>query len=155
MAVRPIRRLAVPSGPSLHDRLGAQALHQVYWRRDLDRVEREHPELVVERQGNILAAVASGDAKLAYAFTSEIAFVEYFAPMLEQLLPRIRRALAADTTRFRLSHNPSRPIVEPVLKRAWFTPTRRWIEFATERRALSPPAAPRGIKFREAAPADA
>ena len=155
MAVRPIRRLAPPSGPSLHDRLAAEALHCVYSRRDLDRIEREHPDLVVERHGNVIAAIPAGETKLAYAFTSDIAFVEHFPPMLDQLVPRIRRALAADTVRYRLSHNPSRPIVEPVLKKAWFTPKRRWIEFSIDRRAVAVPAAPRSVKFREATAADA
>src|SRR5581483_8617222 len=137
-------------------RLSSEVLSCVYWRRDLDRVEREHPDLVVEREGNLMAAIPSGDAKLAYAFTSEAAFTEHFPPMLEQLVPRIRRAFAAETVRLRLTHNPARPIVEPVLKRAWFTPKRRWLEFAIERRTLpASGAVPRTMKIREAAPADA
>ncbi len=155
MPVRSIRRLAAQAAPSLHDRLASETLSCVYWRRDLDRVERNHPELVVERAGNVIAAIPSVGAKLAYAFISEAAFIEHFPPMLDQLVPRIRRGVAADTVRFRLAHNPARPIVEPVLKRAWFTPERRWIEFAMDRRAISPTAAPRGVKFRDATPADA
>ena len=155
MAVQRQQRIAPRAGPSLYDQLSSEALHHVYWRHELDRIERDHPELIVHREGNIIAAQQPGEAKLVYAYASEAAFVEHFPPMLEQLLPRLRRVLASDTVRFRLSHNPARPVVEPVLKKLWFTPSRRWLEFAIDRVPKPTAATARGIRFRDATEKDA
>ena len=157
MAVRQIRRIAPAAGPALHDRIGAQALHARYFRSDSERTEREHPELVIARGDNILSAVEGGAAKLIYAFESDRAFREHFEPMFEELLPKLRRALRADTVRFRLSHSPSRPVVEPVLKKLWFAPARDWLQFDLEREAGRTLRAARvaGVRFREGSVADA
>ena len=150
MAVRALRRLSAPSGISLYDEMTRQALHAVYFRRDVDRLEREHPDLILRDGANILLAQPAGVAKLAYAYESDRVFTELFPAMLEKLLPRARRALRADTVRFRLSHNPSRPIVEPVLKRLHFRPSRDWIQFDVPvSRAPRPPALA-GVRFRDA-----
>ena len=155
MAVQRLQRITASTGPSLYDQLSAEALHYVYWRRDLDALERGHPELIIRRDGNVIAAQQQGEAKLVYAFVSEAAFVEHFPPMLDQLLPRLRRVLSSPTVRFRLAHNPARPVVEPVLKKLWFTPTRRWLEFAIDRLPIATGAPNRGIKFRDATQNDA
>jgi ribosomal protein S18 acetylase RimI-like enzyme len=155
MAVQRLQRIAPRAGPSLYHQLSGEALGYVYWRRDLERIERDHAELIIRREGNIIAAQQAGEAKLVYAFVSEVAFVEHFPPMLDQLLPRLRRVLASETVRFRLAHNPARPVVEPVLKKLWFKPTRRWLEFAIDRLPKTTTARARGVKFRDATPDDA
>ena len=155
MALRQLRRLAPPARVSLYDEMAAQALHALYFRRDIERVEREHPELIVRDGANVLLAQPAGAAKLAYSYESDRAFTELFPPMLDVLLPRARRALRADTVRFRLSHSPSRPLVEPVLKRLLFQPKRDWMEFEITRGAASRPPALSGVRFRDASADDA
>jgi [ribosomal protein S18]-alanine N-acetyltransferase len=156
MAVKPMRRLVVPESQSLYDVMSRQALHALYWRSDLEAVEREHPELIVRRDENVLALVPGGAAKLVYSYASDREFVERFPEMLDELLPRIRRVMGADSIRFRLTHSPSRPRIEPVLKSAWFNPTRDWMEFALPRGAALPKAAaPARVRFRDATPEDA
>lgn len=154
MAVKAPRRIGRPVGPSLHDRLSACVLSNVYWRSGTDATEREHPELIVEREGNLLSVDAAGGAKLIYGFENPRAFVDHFAEMFEELLPRLRTSLGAETVRFRLSYSPARPVVEPVLKRLWFTPSRDWLGFVIDRGAKLPSATATGIKFRAATPAD-
>jgi [ribosomal protein S18]-alanine N-acetyltransferase len=132
----------------------AQALHSLYFRRDIARVEAEHPELILRRGENILLAQQAGAAKLAYSFESDRAFTELFPDMLDALLPRIRRALRAESVRFRLSHSPSRPLVEPVVKRLLFQPKREWLQFDIARGAAPKHTAVTGIRFRAATPAD-
>jgi ribosomal protein S18 acetylase RimI-like enzyme len=128
----------------------AQALHALYFRRDIERVEAEHPDLIVRRGANILLAQQAGVAKLAYSFESDRAFTELFPDMLDALLPRIRRVLRADSVRFRLSHSPSRPLVEPVVKRLLFQPKREWLQFDIDRSG-APKAKPlAGVRFRSA-----
>lgn len=153
MAVKPLRRLGPAVSASLHDRMTSQALHSVYWRRFVDAIP---PTLVVEDDGNLLAATGRGGARLIYGFNSNAAFTDRFAAMFEELLPRVRRELAAETVRFRLEHAPARAMVEPVLKRLWFSPRRDWIEFALARGTTLPAApAPRGVRVREGGMADA
>jgi len=156
MPVRTPRRLDRPAGPSLHDRLSVPALSWADVPDRVARVERDHPELIVERDGNILSALVDYDVvPLVYAFESDRAFVEHFPAMLERLLPALRRALGASRVRFRLSHSPSRPLVEPVLKKLWFTPQRGWLEFTLDRAGVPKAPLPSGVKVRDATPDDA
>lgn len=156
MPVKPMRRLVVPESQSLYDVMSRQALHALYWRSDLEAVENEHPELIARRDENVLAAVAGGAAKLVYSYGSDREFVELFPEMFEELLPRIQHEMRAETVRFRLTHSPSRPRVEPVLKNAWFNPSRDWMEFALRRGGTLPKAvAPPRVRFRDATPDDA
>ena len=155
MALRQLRRLAPPARVSLYDEMAAHALHALYFRRDIERVEREHPELIVRDGANVLLAQPAGAAKLAYSYESDRAFTDLFPSMLDVLLPRARRALRADSVRFRLSHSPSRPLVEPVLKRLLFQPTRDWMEFELARASAPKPPALSGVRFRDASADDA
>jgi ribosomal protein S18 acetylase RimI-like enzyme len=140
---------------SLYDRIEAHALHQTTHRPYVDRLEREHPELIIEDGANVLASEGTGGAKLIYGFEHERAFVERFPAMFAKLLPRIRRVYRADSVRFRLTYAPARPLIEPVLKQHWFRPTRDWMEFSLGRGAkLQTAAAPRGVRFRDATPDD-
>ena len=135
--------------------MASQALHALYFRRDIEVVEREHPELILTAGENVLLAHPGGyTAKLAYSFESDRMFTELFPPMLEKLLPRVRKTLRADTVRFRLTHAPSRPLVEPVLKRLYFTPRRDWLRFDIDRGDAPKPAALAGVKFRAGVPDD-
>ena len=59
-----------------------------------------------------------------------------------------------DVARFRLTHNPARPIIEPVLKRLWFSPSRSWLQFGLERKDAPKAAALKGVKFRDGGPDD-
>lgn len=154
MPLRPLRRLDQPAGRALYDEMAAQALHALYFRRDIDRVEREHPELIVRRGPNVLLAQQAGAVKLAYSYESDRAFTELFPPMLEALLPELRRARGAETVRFRLSHSPSRPRVEPVLKRLLFRPKREWLQFEIARAGAPKIAAQAGVRFRDGTPED-
>ncbi len=149
MPVQPLRRISAPP-PSLYDEIASYPLHALYFRRDVAAVEREHPSLIMRRGANVLLAQPAGETKLSYAFESDQAFTELFPEMLEKLLPRIRRELRADAVRFRLAHNPSRPLVEPVLKRLLFAPKRDWLEFSIAGRADTKPAALPGLRFRQA-----
>jgi ribosomal protein S18 acetylase RimI-like enzyme len=70
--------------------------------------------------------------------------------MFDALLPRIRKVFGVDTVRFRLTHAPSRPIVEPVLKKLWFAPERAWLGFTLAKKTPLPKLeAIKGVKFRE------
>lgn len=153
MPANPPRRLIVPAR-SLFDSMEAEALHALPWRRDIEAVERERPELIVEREGNVLLAdVAGYTGRLHYSFRSEREFAGLFPTMFESLLPRLRRATHVETVRFRLEHNPARPVIEPVLRKLWFSPSRDWLRFGIQRRAVAP--VPSGVRFRAAAAADA
>jgi len=152
MPLKPLRRLAPVQAPSLHDEITQHALSTSPGRRQLEQVEREHPELILRREGNVLAVADGGS--LAYGFRSESAFVDEFPAMFEQLLRRMRRLAGADTVRFRLTHNPARPVVEPVLKRLWFSSRRSWLGFSLEKGAGPRPGAVPGVRFREGGAAD-
>lgn len=150
MPVRQLRRLEVPTGSSLHARLSREALSYAWAARDVDAIPAQHPELIVERDENILVALRGDPSRLAYAFESDAAFVDLFPPMLAQLLPQIRKSLRADTVRFRLALGSSRSAVEPVLKKLWFTPRQPWLTFSLEKRAATrKTAAPKGVAFRD------
>lgn len=136
--------------------MSSRVLSETGWRGDIERVEREHPELIVRDGDNIvLAHEAGATARLAYSFVREPEFGARFADMFGRLLPRLRRTLDADRARFRLAHPPARPVVEPVLKKLWFSPARDWIafEFAAGRQ-LPKGGTVRGVTFRDAARAD-
>ncbi|HYM14522.1 MAG TPA: GNAT family N-acetyltransferase [Dehalococcoidia bacterium] len=154
MAVTPIRRIAEPRGPSLYDLIVSEALSSAWSRAEVARSESVHPELVIRRDGNLLVGLEGG--RLAYSFRADSAFIDNFEPMFDQLLPRLRRAYpGAGRATFRLIHNPSRPTVEPVLRRLWFAPRRSWLMFSLQRG--SPP--PRvgvlpGVRFRDGSLAD-
>lgn len=154
MPINTPKRIGPRVGQSLHDRLSAHLLNNVYWRSGSDLTEREYPDLIAERDGNVLSVDPVGGAKLIYGFENQRAFVELFPEMFEELLPRIRRSLAAETVRFRLTYSPARPVVEPVLKRLWFTPSRDWIGFTLDKRAKLPAATVSGVKFRAATEGD-
>ena len=149
MPLRQLRRLEAPTGPSFHAHLSREALSYAWARRNVDPLPSQHPELIVKHDGNLLAAFGGGDvARLAYAYGSDAEFVELFPPMLEQLLPRLRKSLGADTVRFRLALASSRSAVEPVLRKLSFTPQRPWLTFSLDRRDAKPAAALKGVAFR-------
>jgi ribosomal protein S18 acetylase RimI-like enzyme len=154
MAVKSPRRIGAPTGQSLYERVSAHVMHNAHARRGIDATERDHPDLVVERDGNLLSVDASGagagSAALLYGFENPRAFVKLFPDMLEELLPRLRRTLRIETVRFRLTYSPARPVVEPVLKRLWFTPSRDWLGFTVVRGVKLPGATVAGVKFRDA-----
>jgi ribosomal protein S18 acetylase RimI-like enzyme len=156
MPVAKPRRLTIPTAQSLHDRLQREALSCAYSRRELDEVESAHPNLIAEDGPNILTAISHGDAiVLPYSFESARAFADRFARMFEKVLPRARKAYAADTVRFRLEYGPARPQVEPVLRRLSFSPRKAWFRFSLEKGTASlKTAAPRGVIFREGGVAD-
>src|SRR5947207_738072 len=106
MAITPLRRIEAPARPGLYVEIMKEALSEGVSRRDLSLTEREHPELILRREGSILAAARAGTSSLAYAFRSERDFVELFAGMFEELVPKVRRTLHSDTIRFRLTHSP-------------------------------------------------
>ncbi len=147
MPVKPLRRISPVVGSSLCDEMAQEALSASPSRDELERTEREHPELIVRRSGNVLVALYPRGA-LAYAFRRDREFVEHFPAMFEELLPHARRA-GIDRLTFRLLHNPSRPVVEPVLRKLWFTPKKAWIQFSLTRKEM--PAklpAPSRVRFR-------
>jgi ribosomal protein S18 acetylase RimI-like enzyme len=154
MAVKHPRRLGPRVGESLDDRMTAHVLSNVYWRSGTEATEREHPELIIERDGNLLSVDAVGGAKLIYGFENPRAFVDLFPEMFEELLPRLRSSLDAETVRFRLTHSPARPVVEPVLKRLWFSPTRDWLGFTLAKGTRLPASTVRGVQFRDAVGSD-
>ena len=156
MPVRQLRRLEAPTGQSFHARLSREALSYAWGRSEVDPIPAEHPELVVERDGNVLAAFGGGDiARLAYSYASDGEFVDLFPEMFEQLLPRIRKVQGADTVRFRLALSSSRTAVEPVLKKLSFTPRRPWLTFSLDKRgAKLAVTAPKGVAFRAGGVAD-
>lgn len=150
MPLRQLRRLEAPTGQSFHARLSREALSSVWGPADVNEIPLEHPELIIERDGNVLAAFAgNGLARLAYSFKSDGEFVDFFPPMFEQLLPRIRKSLSAETVRFRLTLGSSRMSVEPVLKKLSFTPQRPWLTFTLEKRGANLKSTPpKGISLR-------
>jgi ribosomal protein S18 acetylase RimI-like enzyme len=138
---------------SLYDEIRRSALSCAPSRSEVTKTEREYPQLVLRDGDNIVAGLPGGG--LAYAFESEGAFAESFPRTFESLLPRIRRDLKTDTVRFRLTHNPARPVVEPVLRRLWFEPSRSWLGFTLDRSAPLPKTPlPKGVKIRDGATAD-
>ena len=150
MPLRQLRRLEAPTGSSFHARLSREALSYAWGRRNVDPLPGEHPELIVERDGNMLAAFGGGNvARLAYSYGSDSDFVELFPSMLEQLLPRLRKSVGADTVRFRLALGSSRTAVEPVLRKLSFTPQRPWLTFSLDKRnAKLAATSPKGVAFR-------
>jgi [ribosomal protein S18]-alanine N-acetyltransferase len=153
MPLRELRRLEAPTGSSLHARLSREALSYAWSPSEVDPIPGE---LIVEREGNVLAAFGgAAQARLAYSFASDSEFVDLFPPMFEVLLPRIKKLLDAETVRFRLGHGSSRMAVEPVLKKLSFTPKRPWLTFSLEKRdAPAKSAAPKGVTFRRGAASD-
>ncbi len=148
MPVPALRRLDLPANVSLYDEISREALSCGWKRRELERTAREHPALIVRRGRNILTAVAGGG--LAYAFESDRAFIESFPAMFESLLPKLRRELHADNVQFRLTHNPSRPLIEPVLRNLSFLPSRSWLQFTLPRTPpLAKAPAPKGVRLRD------
>jgi ribosomal protein S18 acetylase RimI-like enzyme len=151
MAVQPPRRLLVPTALSLYDRLSREALSYAWTRAEVSATEREHPELVIERDGNILTAVRQGVASLAYSFCGDREFIAEFPGMFAALLPRIRTAFGADTVRFRLTHGSSRTAIEPILRNLSFKQERpTWLGFSLAKATLLPKLeAPKGVRFRD------
>jgi ribosomal-protein-alanine N-acetyltransferase len=155
MPVRPLRRLEAPTA-SFHARLSREALSYAWAPAEVDDLPSKHPDLVIERDGNLLTAFAgAGQSRLAYSYGSDAEFVDLFPAMFEQLLPRIRKVQGADTVRFRLALGSSRMAVEPVLKKLSFKPQRPWLVFVLEKRGATLKAsAPKGIAFRQGTVAD-
>lgn len=156
MPIKPLRRLDVRTARSAYDRLQQDALSCAWSRADVEPIERGHPELMIEEDGDLLVAFGDhGCVSLAYSFRSERAFIDHFPAMFKQLMPRARRALGAETVRFRLTYGPARPVVEPVLRNLWFEPERSWIEFSLARGRTLPATPPlTGVKFRDATTGD-
>ena len=155
MPLRQLRRLEAPTGPSFHAHLSREALSYAWARRNVDALPSEHPELIVEHDGNLLAAFGGGDiARLAYSYNSDAEFVDLFPSMLEQLLPCVRKSLGADTVRFRLALASSRSAVEPVLRKLSFTPQRPWLTFSLDKRDAKSAAVLKGVSFRADTAAD-
>jgi ribosomal protein S18 acetylase RimI-like enzyme len=156
MPVQQLRRLDHAVAQSLYSRLAREALNCTYSRRDLSLLERENPGLILEHEGNVLSALRHGNtATLVYGFTTKSDFADYFGPMFERLLPKVRKAYRPDTIRFRLTHGPARPVVEPVLRRLSFEPTRSWFEFSLDSAAKLPKLpTTSGITYREGGIAD-
>ncbi|HEY8172230.1 MAG TPA: GNAT family N-acetyltransferase [Dehalococcoidia bacterium] len=156
MPVKPLRRIGLPANDTLYDRMSALLLNSVDSRANMAALERERTLLVLRSGENTLTAAPRGStAQLLYGYENERAFVEQFPSMFERLLPKIRKNLQSDRVRVRLSYNPARPVIEPVLKNLWFNPTRNWLSFSLARPSKLP-AAPTvtGVKFRNAAPSD-
>jgi ribosomal protein S18 acetylase RimI-like enzyme len=155
MAIKTPKRIGAPAAQSLYDHMSAQVLSNVYWRSGMDGTLRDHPDLIVERDGNVLSVDAAGGAKLVYGFENPRAFVDLFPEMFEELLPKLRAPLGAETVRFRLTYSPARPMVEPVLKRFDFKQQRDWLGFNLDRSVKLPSPVVAGVKFRAATEADA
>ncbi len=156
MPVQQLRRLDTAAAQSLYHRLAREALNCTYSRQDLHALEREHPGLILQHKDNVISALAHGNtATLVYGFTSRSDFADYFAPMFEKLLPKVRKAYKPDTVRFRLTNGPARPVVEPVLRRLAFEPTRSFFEFSLDG-ATKLPKLPvtRGVTYRDSGVAD-
>ena len=154
MPVRPLRRLEAPTA-SFHARLSREALSYAWAPAEVDDLPTKHPELVIERDGNLLTAFAGANQScLAYSYGSDAEFVDMFPEMFELLLPRIRKVQGAETVRFRLSLGSSRTAVEPVLKKLSFKPQRPWLIFVLEKRSAVKKATPKGITFRAGTVAD-
>ena len=154
MPVQPLRRLEAPTA-SFHARLSREALSYAWAPAEVDDLPSKQPELVIERDGNLLTAFAGANqACLAYSYASDAEFVDLFPDMFEQLLPRIRKVHGAETVRFRLSLGSSRTAVEPVLKKLSFKPQRPWLIFVLEKRGAVKTTTPKGIVFRAGTVAD-
>ena len=154
MPVRPLRRLEAPTA-SFHARLSREALSYAWAPAEVDDLPSKHPELVIERDGNLLTAFAGANQScLAYSYGSDAEFVDLFPEMFEQLLPRIRKVHGSEMVRFRLSLGSSRTAVEPVLKKLSFKPQRPWLIFVLEKGRVVKTATPKGIAFRAGGVAD-
>lgn len=154
MAIKTPRRIGAPAAMSLYDRIGSHVLNVRYWRAGADRTEREYARLIVTRGDNILSVDMTGGAKLIYGFESQRAFLDLFPEMFEELLPKLRKIPGADSVRFRLTHSPARPVIEPVLKRLWFAPSRDWLGFTLAKGARLPSVTLAGVRFRAATEGD-
>jgi ribosomal protein S18 acetylase RimI-like enzyme len=151
MPIRQFRRLDAPASQDFHDRLSREALSCAWSRGEVNSIPQEHPELIIERDGNVLAAFpGAGLARLAYSYGSDSEFVDLFPRMFEQLLPKVRQVLESDNVRFRLVLGSSKTAVEPVLKKLWFTPQQPWLTFSLAKRAAGGRIlAPKGVTFRD------
>ena len=148
MAVKKPRRIDVAAGDTLFDEISSHVLSEPWGRGDVEQTARTHPDLIVRRGENVVVALENGG--LAYGFESQSAFIDEFAGMFQDLLPRVRRELEVESVRFRLTHNPARPIVEPVLRNLWFTPLRSWLAFSLSKKTALPKlVAIKGVTFRD------
>ncbi len=147
MALKKLRRIDVASGDTLFDEISSHVLSTAWSRGEIEGAARAHPDLIVRRGDNVVMALENGG--LAYGFESQSAFIDEFAGMFQELLPRVRRELDVDSVRFRITHNPARPIIEPVLRNLWFTPLRSWLGFSLSKKALPRIAAIKGVTFRD------
>ncbi len=154
MPVRQLRRLEPPIAQSFHARLSRESLSYAWGARETDRIPNDHPELIVERDDNVLAALPGDPSRLVYSYEDDAAFVDLFPPMFEQLLPRLRKAYGAGTARFRLALGSSRSAVEPVLRKLSFTPQEPWLTFRLYKRAATAKPASKGVTFRPGGAAD-
>jgi [ribosomal protein S18]-alanine N-acetyltransferase len=148
MALKKLRRIDVAAGETLFDEISSHVLSTAWSRGEIEQAVRTHPDLIVRRGDNVLLAIESGG--LAYGFESQSAFIDEFAGMFQELLPRVRRETDVDSVRFRLTHNPARPIVEPVLRNLWFMPLRSWLGFSLSKKTALPRiVAVKGVTFRD------
>jgi ribosomal-protein-alanine N-acetyltransferase len=154
MPVRQLRRLEAPTAHSFHAILSREALSYAWAARETDAIPATHPELIIERDGNLLTALPGEPSRLAYSYESDAAFVDLFPAMFDQLLPRLRKARGAGTVRFRLALGSSRSAVEPVLRTLSFTPQEPWLTFSLARRNATAKIATKGVTFRPGDAAD-
>src|SRR5512135_1429077 len=153
MALKKLRRIDVASGDTLFDEISSNVLSAPWSRGEIEQAARQHPELIVRRGDNVVVALENGG--LAYGFESQSAFIDEFAGMFQELLPRVRRELDVDSVRFRITHNPARPIIEPVLRNLWFTPLRSWLGFSLSKKTARPRVVGvKGVTFRDGGVAD-
>ena len=148
MALKKLRRIDVASGDTLFDEISSHVLSASWSRGEIEQAARAHPDLIVRRGDNVVVALENGG--LAYGFESQSAFIDLFAAMFQELLPRVRRELDVDSVRFRITHNPARPIIEPVLRNLWFTPLRSWLAYSLAKKTPLPKiGAIKGVTFRD------
>jgi ribosomal protein S18 acetylase RimI-like enzyme len=135
-----MRRLEAPAATSLFQRIQRSPLRNLDPRftpeADVERLEREHPELVAAEEKAVILLKPWGDwLWLVYGFADGDVLRQRFQPLLERLVKGLDAARLSggqarwpDGIRLRFTDHPSRPFVEPVLTGCAFELVDEWME---------------------------
>jgi len=138
--MRGMRRLEAPAATSLFQRIQRSPLRNLDPRftpeADVERLEREHPELVAAEEKAVILLKPWGDwLWLVYGFADGDALRQRFQPLLERLVRGLDVARLSggqarwpDGIRLRFTDHPNRPFVEPVLTGCAFEIQHEWME---------------------------
>ena len=128
-----MRRLEAPAATSLFDRIQRSPLRNLDPRftpeADVERLHKEHPELVAAEEIGIMLLKPLGDwLWLVYGFKDADSLRQGFPLLLERLVKGLDAARWPGGIYLRFADHPNRPFVEPVLTGCAFELSHEWME---------------------------